>query len=281
VRPYNRDKTMKEESLDPKRQTLIAALYGELDAEALEQFQASLEEDPLLRAEWEELREARALLETAALNEPAHTPEFVFIDRSQATAKPKRRLFGRPLFSPAWGFASVAACLAILMGAGLRMDRMDNSLVLRFGPAPVPKTVATPTQSVTPSETTPQFNPPVPVGGGVRVETTAEKAVTRDDLNRYSTRMLDALTQMMGDAQERQRRDMSYLMGRFYEEMADEQDRKYESLRQRVDGIGLGLMSEQTRTSQQISRLTDQVRGTASPADSVATPRNPDKDKKP
>ena len=53
---------MKEESLDPKLQTLIAALYGELDAEALERFQASLEEDPLLRAEWEELREARALL---------------------------------------------------------------------------------------------------------------------------------------------------------------------------------------------------------------------------
>ena len=263
---------MKDESLDPKRQTLIAALYGELDAEELTKFQALLDEDAALRTEWEELREARALLETATVNEPAYTPGFVFIDRSQKEAKPKRRFAWLPAFSPAWGFASVAACLAILMSAGLRVDHMDNGLVLRFGPAPVAKPAVTPTE--TPQETKQQIDMPIPVDD-VHVKTTA--GVTRDDLNQYSTRMLDALTRLVDDAQDRQRKEFAYMMGRFYEEMADEQQRKYESLRQRMDGIGLGLRSEQVRTSQQISRLTDQVRGTT--PDSLATPRNSDKDK--
>jgi hypothetical protein len=266
---------MKEESLDPKRQLLIAALYGELDEETLGQFQALIDEDPVLRAEWEELRETRALLETAV--EPAATPEFVFLEPARAAATP-RRFWGLPAFSAAWGFASVAACLAILMGAGLRMDRVDNGLILRFGPAPAPKPAATVPAVDKPRETAPPFTTPLPVDG-VRGEATSQTGppVTRDDLNRYSTRMLDAMTHLVDESQDRQRREFAYMMGRFYEEMTDEQQRKYESLRQRVDIVGLGLMSEQTRTNQQISRLTDQVRGTDS--DSLATPRNPDKDK--
>jgi len=269
---------MNDETLDPKRQTLIAALYGELDAEELAKFQALLEEDAALRAEWEELREARALLETATMNEPAHTPEFVFIDRSQKEAKRKRGFAWLPAFSPAWGFASAAACLAILMGAGLRLDHVDNGLMLRFGPGPASKPTPVPaTQTVTPQESKSSLVTPIP-NDGTHIETTAQ-VVTRDDLNQYSNRILVSLTRLMDESQDRQRKEFGYMMGRFYEEMANEQERKYESLRQRVDGIGLGLMSEQTRTSQQISRLTDQVRGTALPADSVATPRNPDKDK--
>ena len=266
---------MKDESLDPKRQTLIAALYGELNAEELTKFQALLDEDAALRSEWEELRETRALLETAAVNEPAHTPEFVFIDRSQKVAKPKRRFAWLPTFSPAWGFASVATCLAILMSAGLRMDHVENGLVLRFGPAPVTKQTTGPAnQTVTPQETKPPLSAPISTDG-VRVETTAQ-VVTRDDLNNYSNRMLDALTRLVDDAQDRQRKEFAYMMGRFYEEMADEQQRKYESLRSRMDGIGLGLRSD-IRASQQISRLSDQTRGTT--PDSLVTPRNPDKDK--
>ncbi|HYV51115.1 MAG TPA: hypothetical protein VE910_04370 [Dongiaceae bacterium] len=266
---------MKDETLDPKRQTLIAALYGELDAEELGKFQALLDEDAALRAEWEELREARALLETAAVNEPAYTPEFVFIDRSQKEAKAKRRFSWLPSLSPAWGFASVAACLAILMSAGLRMDRVENGLVLRFGPAPVPQQTA-PAQTVTPSETKSPLTTPISPNG-VRVEPTAQ-ALTRDDLNQYSERMLGALTQLVGDAQDRQRKEFADLMGRFYEEMSGEQQRKYQSIMQRVDGMGLGLRYEQQRTNQQISWLTDQVKGTP-PDSTLTTPRNPNKDK--
>ena len=270
---------MNDQSLDPKRQAMIAALYGELDAEELAKFETLLNQDDALRAEWEELRETRALLETATVNEPAYTPEFVFVDRSQREAKPKRRLAWLPSWSPAWGFASVAACLAILMGAGLRMDHVDNGLLLRFGPGPVPKApVTTPQDSTPPSQQNSRpIETPIPTGSGPVLERTAQ-VVTRDDLNLYSTRMLDALTRLVDDAQDRQRKEFADLMGRFYEEMSNEQERKYTSLRQRMDGIGLGLASEQVRTNQQISRLTDRMGGKALP-DSLATPRTLDKDK--
>ena len=90
---------MNDESLDPKRQTMIAALYGELSTEEQARFEVLLSEDAALRAEWEELRETRALLETVTANEPAHTPEFVFIDRAQKESKPKRRFAWLPAFS--------------------------------------------------------------------------------------------------------------------------------------------------------------------------------------
>jgi len=265
---------MNDESLDPKRQTMIAALYGELSTEEQARFEVLLSEDATLRAEWEELRETRALLETVTANEPAHTPEFVFIDRAQKESKPKRRFAWLPAFSPAWGFAATTACLAILIGAGLRMDRVENGLVLRFGPGPVAK----PAQEASPQKnTSPIVEPPISTSVPPRGETVSQTGVTRDDLNQYSARMLDALTRLVDDSQDRQRKEMADLMGQFYEVMSNEQQRKYQSLVQRMDGIGLGLASEQVRTNQQISRLTDQVRGTT--PDSLATPSKSDKDK--
>src|SRR5215510_3664149 len=218
---YPGNKTMKDESLDPKRQTMIAALYGELSAEELATFHALLDEDATLRAEWEELREARALLETATINEPVHAPEFVFIDRSRSETKPKRRFSWLPAFSPAWGFASVAACLAILMGTGLRMDRMDNGIVLHFGNASVPTITKPDTQTGT-SPGGQQLRPDVPEDGGVRIKTTGQQAVTRDDLNAYSTRILDALTRVVDDSQDRQRKEFADMMGQFYDVMSKE-----------------------------------------------------------
>ena len=61
--------------------------------------------------------------------------------------------------------------------------------------------------------------------------------------------------------------------------MSDEQDRKYQILRQRLDGVGLGLMSEQTRMNQRISRLIDQGPVNELPRDSLAAPKQPEKDK--
>jgi hypothetical protein len=269
---------MNDESLDPKRQAMIAALYGELGEEELAKFETLLNQDAALRAEWEELRETRALLETATVNEPVYTPEFVFVDRSRREAKPKRRWAWLPSWSPAWGFASAAACLAILMGAGLRMDHVDNGLVLRFGPGPVPKApVTTPQDKTPPSQNTRPIETPISTGPGPVLERTAQ-VVTRDDLNQYSTRMLDALTRLVDDAQDRQRKEFADIMTQFYDVMSNEQQRKYQSLVQRMDGIGLGLRFEQERTSKQISWLTDRMGGSALP-DSLATPRTPDKDK--
>ncbi|MBD3236861.1 MAG: hypothetical protein GF330_09165, partial [Candidatus Eisenbacteria bacterium] len=74
---------MTGESLDPIRQKMVAALYGELPADAERELQAALAEDAELRAEWEELQAARGFLREAEHPEPA--PSFVF-----TTPEPQR-----------------------------------------------------------------------------------------------------------------------------------------------------------------------------------------------
>ncbi|HET9235062.1 MAG TPA: hypothetical protein VFP10_13055 [Candidatus Eisenbacteria bacterium] len=262
---------MKDTTLDPKRQLLIAALYGELDADGEARFQAAIEADPVLRAEWDELRETRALLETASATEPAITREFVFVRPPETKPTWRQRIFA---FSPALGFASVACGLVILLGAGLRLDQVDNGLVLRFGPAPVP---APQTQEPASRTTQPEVNLPIPTNG--TRATPISQPVTREDLNLYSDRMLRAMETMVDDAQMEHNQRMARILGQFYEEMRDEQDRKYQILRQRVDGVGLGLMSEQNRMNQRISRFIDEGPVNELPTDSLAAPQQPEKDK--
>ena len=262
---------MKDTTLDPKRQLLIAALYGELDADGEARFQAAIDEDPALRAEWDELRETRALLESASAPEPAITREFVFVRPPETKPTWRQRIFA---FSPAWGFASVACGLVILLGAGLRLDQVDNGLVLRFGPAPLPPVQE---EQVTPSTNHPEVEVPIPPDG--TRATPISGPVTREDLNQYSTRMLKAMETMVDDAQMEHNQRMARILGQFYEEMSDEQDRKYQILRQRLDGVGLGLMSEQTRMNQQISRLIDHGPVNEMPQDSLAAPQQPEEDK--
>ena len=261
---------MKDTTLDPKRQLLIAALYGELDADGEARFQAAIDEDPVLRAEWDELRETRALLETASAAEPAITREFVFVRPPETKATWRQRFF---TFSPAWGFASVACGLVILLGAGLRLDRVDNGLVVRFGQAPVPQTQPKP-EPVTPTRR-PEITVPVPVDGDVRITPTSAHALTREDLNRSTIRTLEAMSNMVDDAQMEQNHKMAMILGQFYEEMRDEQDRKYRDLRQRVEAVGI----TQNRMNQRISRFIDQGSVNELPTDSLAAPQQPEEDK--
>ena len=259
---------MKDTTLDPKRQLLIAALYGELDADGEARFQAAIDEDPVLRAEWDELRETRALLETASASEPAMPREFVFVRPPETKPTWRQRVFG---FSPAWGFASVACGLVILLGAGLRLDQVDNGLVLRFGPAPVPPAP----QTETTRTNQPQVTLPIETDG-TRVAPISQP-VTREDL----TRMLEAMSTIVDDAQMQQNQKMAMILGQFYEEIRDEQDLKYRDLRQRVEGVGIGVRYQQDRMNQQIIRLMDQGTVTDLPSDSLAAPQQPEEDKKP
>jgi hypothetical protein len=130
---------MTADSLDPRRDKLVAALYGELSAEEEQAFRAMLAADEALRAEWEELTEARAFLQEARSEEQA--PQFVFL--SPLDLDPAKSARGRVLRPhagfwaaarrPALGFALGAAALLVLVLSGLRADRQDGALVLRFG----------------------------------------------------------------------------------------------------------------------------------------------------
>jgi len=130
-----------DSELDPVRDRMIAALYGELPPEEEEEFLTRLASDPALRAEWDELQQARGFLQEADATEP--DPGFVFELPAAARggAAPhgvRERLRAWRLgllMRPAAGFAFAAAAALILMIAGLRIDRVQGGLALHFGPA--------------------------------------------------------------------------------------------------------------------------------------------------
>ena len=97
-----------------------------------------IEEDPALRAEWEELNAARSFL--GAWEAPEESPGFVFVnDRPAPCApwRPRRRDFGRGFGGWSrvwsWGLAATAAAVLILAVNGFRVETVDDGLAFRFG----------------------------------------------------------------------------------------------------------------------------------------------------
>ncbi len=140
---------MTADALDPRRDRMIAALYGELSAEEERAFHEALATDAGLRAEWEELTAARGFLQESRVEEKA--PAFSFLlpvdsssDRALqshgVTVREEERRFETrragswaALRLPIASFALGAAALLVLMLAGLRIDRENGALVVRFG----------------------------------------------------------------------------------------------------------------------------------------------------
>ena len=140
---------MTADALDPHRDRMIAALYGELSAEEERALHEALAMDAGLRAEWEELTAARGFLQESRVEEKAPAFSFLLpvdssIDRAsrspRETAREEERRFETrragswaALRLPIASFALGAAALLVLMLAGLRVDRENGALVVRFG----------------------------------------------------------------------------------------------------------------------------------------------------
>lgn len=141
---------MTDKELEPQRDQMVAALYGELPPEEEEVFLTRLADDPALKAEWDELQEARGFLGAADAADTA--PGFVFAlpaaTRAGSATPPGARgrlrsLWHGMLLRPAAGFALAAAACVVLMIAGLRVDRVPGGLAVHFGPtAPSRPTLA-------------------------------------------------------------------------------------------------------------------------------------------
>lgn len=133
---------MRDELIDPRKDKLIAYLYGELpDAEARE-VEKMLEEDLDLARELEELREVRSLLGEWEIEEK--TPGFVLVDAEERASRRSRERGGAKVYglarriagSRAWWGLAAAACLLIVLGAsGFRIDRVNGGVAFRFGAA--------------------------------------------------------------------------------------------------------------------------------------------------
>jgi anti-sigma factor RsiW len=271
---------MTHEPKDARRERLVAALYGELEPAEQRELERELAGDPALRAEMEELEEARGWLREWKPDEAP--PSFTIV--AQDRARPMRRT--RAAFL-AWAFGGATVALSALLIAGLRVDRVDGGVAVRFGepggpvlsaegPArdtlPVVKTEPAPIVSAT------QSPAPAPV---TPVPASATAALTREDLDAYTQDMAQVMAALLQQAETHQRAEMGSAFERFYEAIRLERQRDLADLRTELHGVGLGLMAEQTRTNARLSRLLDNGAPDGVPASATpveGTPRHQEKE---
>jgi len=235
---------MSDENLDPRKQTLVAALYGELSEDEHHAFLRMLESDPELRAEWDELRGTRLFLEEWGPEETA--PGFVFLDSSEPARRAEggilRRLRGI-MSPPAWGFAGASAVLAALVLAGFRVDRVENGLAFRFGPPAEIRSSSRTSGSPSRDLASGPGAIDSPTGGQVRLVPVSAEAelITTDEMDTYMAFLMRAVDARLSDYQQRQNGEMAYVLQSFYREIRDKQMRDYGVLRDQIEGVELGM----------------------------------------
>jgi hypothetical protein len=224
---------MNETPLDRKRERMVAALYDELSPEERREFESWLEDDPQLRADWEELQAARGFLGSAAAADAVPEMAFPVIPEVAEGAayrpfdRARARSSGRGLWtllrSPAIGFALGAATLAVLLLAGLRVDRVPQGLVLRFssGDTQDPAGAA---------------REPAPY-------------ITQDQFASFAQELIRTTESRLSNQAQQQNGEMVYFVRGLYDALAERQDRHRAEIdaemRQAYLGmIGLGTLSQ-------------------------------------
>ena len=131
---------MFEENANPRIEKLVAYLYGEMSEAEERAFRRLLEKDEELRAEYEELRDAREVLGAWEVESAASGFLLVPEEEKAPSASAARGWFARlravvnALGSrPAWGLATVAAIVLVLALGGFRVERIDGGLAFTIG----------------------------------------------------------------------------------------------------------------------------------------------------
>jgi anti-sigma factor RsiW len=187
--------------LDEWRDRMVAALYDELPESERRRLEAHLEEDPGLRREWDELREARRMLQTLGGDLPSGEVVPIGAPRVGGRAAVRRRW----LLPAAAGFAAAATVFLGLLAAGLRVDRTGDGVLVRFGDGPA--VAAAPT----------------------------DQLVTRDELEMVAASLVEATAARMQQLESRQAGVQTELTRALYDALAVQQQRQYEDLRFRIE----------------------------------------------
>ncbi len=128
---------MKHKPLDPQRERMVAALYGELSPEQLRELEAACADDEALGRDWEELRATRSFLQQAGQEETE--PDFTFVwprDEPARAGGWRAAPWRRWLVPAASGFAAATAVFVALLAVGLRVDRGDRGVLIHLGHSP-------------------------------------------------------------------------------------------------------------------------------------------------
>ena len=263
---------MAPHELDPKER-LIAALYEELPADEEAQFARDLEHDPELRSEFEELQGTRRLMAKLDAEETESAPGFVFLAPDGDRRRTGWSRFRAAL--PVWGTGLAAAALAVAVLAGLRVDRVSGGFAVRFG-GPEMTRVETLGDA---GDAVPQtLNPPADLNPTVTPVSQTGDYLTTQDLGLYHNGFLRMMNDRLTEyAAERDQR-MVAVLNSFYDELSAEQRARYSELRSQINGVGLGLMVEQSRNNARIQSLFEQADSSGSAPALNPTPNSPDED---
>ena len=220
-----------ERALDPLRERMISALYGELGTEEMKKFEQSMESDEDLRAEWDELRGTRNFLSVVGGEDdeaefsftlPLDLPRPEDSDRGRVVRGPWRR-WGAALA----GFSAAAAVFALLLFSGLQVDRTAHGWFIGFSRAPENRANLT------------------EVNG-------SEIMRTRNDFTAFARELVVATDQRLTRMEERRSGEQAVLVRGFLEalslqqqELALHQQKNYEDLRARVELVAYGLAASE------------------------------------
>jgi hypothetical protein len=265
---------MKNESIDPRIEKLVALLYGELPEAEAQALRREVDGDPELRAEWEDLTAARSFL--GSWEAPELSPGFVFVN--EPARVPRRRAGFRERFRAlvpvwSWGLAATAVAVLVLAGSGFRVERMDNGFAFRFGQE---KTQAPATaESLVPDGVrgVPLSSPPVqavssePVASGPAATSPETAAggpyLTKQEFQAYTAGMAQTMVALLNEYGRQRDQDISSALQVVLKNISEKQTEDYRDLRGRFDAFASDLTEEQITTKAQLGYLLEQTRSTS------------------
>jgi len=207
---------MTDRPIDAWRDTMVAALYGELSDDEMRDFERLLEQHDELRHDWQELLEARAGLQRLEREDEA--PSFSFQSpRVDAPEEPRTEVvpLWRWAVASAAGFAAAASIFLVLLAAGLRVDRTPGGVLVRFGGSAGDGVVAT--QAV-----------------GGTAERVGHEPITRTEFAAFADALIGATAARLDELERRQVSSQAEVARALYDALAVQQQRQYDNLTSQI-----------------------------------------------
>jgi anti-sigma factor RsiW len=271
---------MRDETVDPRIDKMVAALYGELSESEERAFHRLLDKDEALRAEWEELQEGRKLLAGWKVEE--RVPSFVLVEGEEAERAPARaggswlqrfRDSVRSLGAgPAWGLATAAAALFAFVLADMRFQsRLEQELAARL-PDSRPALNAAPAAADDPLAGLGRGQSVEPVGPGrativpqdpgseIRQVSSKGSFLTQDDLSTYNSELMTTLVDLLNQYDARRADEVSGLVQALYERVNSQQVFDYRQVNNRIDAVGAELLLQKDRHERTLDQLLGPAR---------------------
>lgn len=261
---------MSDESLGPRIDTMMAALYGELSESEERAFRRILETDPALRAEWDELQGSRNLLAGWSVEETV--PSFVLVGdavtprlrkAAASAAAPGwwSRITGalRGLGgSPAWGLATVGAAVAAFVIADARVDRKVEERLASLGLERVGTAAPAGSETAAPSLPLELGTRPLAANGSEIVQASGTY-LTREEYERGNDQLMGSIASVLNEYGQRRDQETLDLMQAMYERVNQQQLYDYRQLNGRLEDLGHELLLNRSLAESKIEELLGPV----------------------